>query len=325
MKLYLSLVRREFQEYFGLFVLLPVGVTIFLILIMLYTAVKIPADNLLFEFGMLDEVVSEDQETGQDNADQPEYVIDFFTGDLRIATEESDASSGSLTASDVVTASLYGIHYLFLSAAGFVVFFYLLYSLYADRKDRSILFWKSMPVSEIQNIGIKFLVAVLAIPLIATVLSWIVQGVFLVLAMNLIGQSAPDSWTAIWSNITVLPTMLMQLYIILWIAAWLLPINAWLIFASALARREPFLIAVIPVVGVILFEVLVFGSSFIGRWIGEHFIMISLKTSSLLPETITAGQSYGGGLGTADMLAGIIIAGVLLGGAIWLRNHRFEL
>ena len=323
MQLYLSLIKREFQEHFGLFIFLPAVVTIVLILIMLYTAFKFPANSMLFEFGLIDTVVSEEPgATGTDVA-RNEYIIDFAAGKLR-PVEPGDASaSGGLTVSEIVTQSLFGIHVMYLSLAGFVMFFYLLYCLYADRKDRSVLFWKSMPVSETQNVAVKFLVAILVLPLIATVFSWVIQLGFLLLVGSFVGQSAPETWSSAWPNIAVVPAFLRQAWSPFWIALWMLPINAWLIFASALARREPFLIAIIPIVGVILIEALVFSTHHVGRWIGEHFALISLKSPSLPPD-ITQ-QLYGGGLGTVDLLAGIVLAGALLSGSVWLRNYRFEL
>ncbi|GAE49902.1 membrane protein [Xanthomonas arboricola pv. pruni str. MAFF 311562] len=56
----------------------------------------------------------------------------------------------------------------------FVVFFYSLGSLYDDRRDRSVLFWKSLPVSDVQTVLSKAAWALLLAPLIAIVIGVLV-------------------------------------------------------------------------------------------------------------------------------------------------------
>lgn len=323
MNVYLSLIKREFQEHSGLFVVLPAVVTAVLILIMLYAAWKFPPNSALFEFGLIELVVNEEPDAEDDTMERQDYIVDFAAGRLRPLEQGAAAHANGTTVSEIVSESLYGIHMMYLSLAGFVMFFYLLYCLYSDRKDRSILFWKSMPVAEIKNVAVKFLVAILALPLIATAFSWIVELGFLSLVAYMVDKGAPEIWSSAWPNIEIIPTLFRQAWSPFWIALWMLPINAWLIFASALARREPFLIALIPIVGVIVIETLVFNTNHIGQWIGEHFVYISLQSPSLPPDATQ--QLYGGGLGAGDLIAGVVLAGALFGGAVWLRNYRFEL
>ena len=51
----------------------------------------------------------------------------------------------------------------------FVVFFYCLAALFDDRKDRSILFWKSLPISDRDTVLSKLITASLVAPIIAIV------------------------------------------------------------------------------------------------------------------------------------------------------------
>ena len=84
--------------------------------------------------------------------------------------------------------ALYGIHQLFVTVTAFVLLYYMLSCLYTDRKDRSILFWKSMPVSENRNVAVKFITAVLVVPIVATLISWLTQICYLVLATVLVSR-----------------------------------------------------------------------------------------------------------------------------------------
>jgi ABC-2 type transport system permease protein len=324
MNVYLTTLKREFQEHRAVFVLLPLILAAVLIVIMVYVAIKLPDNNILFEFHSIESSSIEDSNTDGSSVNQAEYRIDFSRGELVVIDDAAADTSHAFAINDAVISSMYGIQFLFLSFSGMVVIYYLLVCLYADRKDRSILFWKSMPVSESLNIAIKFLVAVIAIPLVATVISWLVQLGFLILAWILTGKMAADTAPIIWSNIDILSTFARQIYVMLSFSIWILPVNAWLMLSSALARRSPFLIATIPVAVIILFERLVFDSSLIARWIGEHFAMGIIKASSVLPYEIDTGQANIA-LGTADLLLGFVITGLLLGAAVWLRNYRFEM
>src|SRR5262249_34513186 len=49
----------------------------------------------------------------------------------------------------------------------FVVFFYLLGALYNDRADRSVLFWKSLPLSDIETVLAKVVTAALVAPILS--------------------------------------------------------------------------------------------------------------------------------------------------------------
>ena len=52
---------------------------------------------------------------------------------------------------------------------GTVGFFYCIDALYADRADRSVLFWKSLPLSDAETVLSKFATAAVLIPLVAEI------------------------------------------------------------------------------------------------------------------------------------------------------------
>src|SRR3546814_20822192 len=73
------------------------------------------------------------------------------SGGLQRVISEMDAGDLSKVgfALDVAMYSAMG---LLVVVLGFVVFFYCLGALYDDRRDRSILFWKSLPVSDASTV-----------------------------------------------------------------------------------------------------------------------------------------------------------------------------
>ena len=70
-----------------------------------------------------------------------------------------------------------GLALVVFMVMGIVAFFYALDALYADRRDRSVLFWKSLPLSDAETVLSKFTVAILVIPLVALVASLVAQFV----------------------------------------------------------------------------------------------------------------------------------------------------
>jgi ABC-2 type transport system permease protein len=133
---------------------------------------------------------------------------------------------------------------------------YLLDCLYAERKDRSILFWKSLPVSDAKSVLVKFGVAMLVVPMavfvVAAVTFLLVHGVVNVLAPDFVsavgGMPAariPGALAALFSRVFV--TLL-----------WYAPVATWLMLASVLARRSPWLIVSLVPLGLVMAEGVLF-------------------------------------------------------------------
>ena len=123
----------------------------------------------------------------------------------------------------------------------FVLFFYLLGSLYDDRRDRSILFWKSMPVSDQQMVLSKVAWAILLAPLI-TMAAGIVLGLvfWIIVALGtVVAHSGGASAIFLKSHpFRFIAGLLLDLPVQM---LWSLPAIGWLMLCSAWSRRVPFL------------------------------------------------------------------------------------
>jgi len=216
-----------------------------------------------------------------------------------------------------------------------VLFFYLLDALYAERKDRSILFWKSMPVSDTATVLSKAFTALVVVPLWIWLLS-LVMGllVFVVVALKVGGTPlAPLGNFHVGTWFALQATLLLNLLVA---ALWYAPIAAWLLLVSAWAKRAPFLWAVLPPALLALFEDIVFDTSHVaqliayrltgffrsgfgiadvdGRGSAEHIresIRVASEHLSALPL-----------LGELHVYTGLAAAAVLLHGAVRLRRWR---
>ena len=150
-----------------------------------------------------------------------------------------------------------------------VVFFYLLDGLFTERRDRSILFWKSLPVSDAKKVLSKLFVALVAVPLWSWALSLVVGlVVFGVLATQVSGTPAAGLGT--WHGgtwLTVQAAMLGKMAIA---ALWYLPVAGWLLLASVLAKRAPFLWATLPFLVLSLAERIALGSNVVGAMVAQR-------------------------------------------------------
>lgn len=135
-----------------------------------------------------------------------------------------------------------------LMVLGFVVFFYCLGALYDERKDRSVLFWKSLPVSDRDTVVSKALSALFVAPAIALAAGIATMFGMLLLASVIVLVHGGNPYTLLWGPGSPLKVVLNVLMSIPVYALWALPTVGWLMLCSVWARSKPFLWAVmIPV------------------------------------------------------------------------------
>ena len=313
---FLALLQREFWENKGAFRTTPIVIgCIYVVgaLMAIFTTAHI--DNELYTFKELIRLA----------AQQPE--------DLR---------------AEILYQILLGSSVFFTIVMWFVVFFYLLGALYDDRKDRSILFWKSLPASDTLTLASKLFAAMVMAPaafLAALIVTHIVIAIIASLMILVVDQ---NPWTLFlslsqpikaWSIIGL--TYLAQ-------SIWALPMFGWLLLVSSFAPRVPLLFAVLPPLVL----------SGLQTWIG--FLRTFSLENNLLgiiarwfvnsPAILTAqvedGDPRGGvGLGaplddrfghsvtvanifdrlwSTEMLIGLVIAAIFLAGALWFRHRATD-
>ncbi|HEX5123183.1 MAG TPA: hypothetical protein VFV97_08035 [Rhodanobacteraceae bacterium] len=231
----------------------------------------------------------------------------------------------------------------------FVLFFYLLGALYDDRRDRSVLFWKSLPVSDTATVASKVLSAMLLAPVLAFVVATAAYIVFLFIITLWAGVHGLNALPAIFAAHPL--GMLWRLVLTLPVSAlWALPSIGWLLFWSAYVRSKPFLWAVmIPLVVLMLnglFGMLgaphipdnvhlaaILGrllfSIFPGSWIkaeGTGVIQAHIS-QSLDPNNIVAAfdpSNVYGLFAEPNLWIGVVAGLALLAGAIYYRQRRIE-
>ena len=223
---YTTLLKREFWEHRGSLKWTPVwiGGAILLMLILGW----ITGQSVIFRM------------------DGSEHLVE---GGLK-ALEQSASAEQLRTGS---AALLYGTGAVFLVAMFFVLVFYCLGALYDDRRDRSLLFWRSLPVSDLETVLSKLGMVLIVAPLIYFVSIIVFQLILLVVAGGMIALQGGSPVKLLWGPVEPL-SYWGRLAVTLGLQAlWLLPLYGWLLLVSAWARSKPFLWAVlIPVVLAVL-------------------------------------------------------------------------
>jgi len=166
---------------------------------------------------------------------------------------------------------------LLLFAFGAVFFFvmsiysawYLLDSLYADRKDRSILFWKSLPVSDAETVIAKLATGLLVIPVVYFVVA---DSTTLIIAFIVSLRARTWLGASLWNPEIWLQLQVLWIYLILTIAIWFLPVAAWLLLVSAWAKRSVTLWSIMPPLALVWAEKMFFGTHLIGEALSDRLM-----------------------------------------------------
>lgn len=157
-----------------------------------------------------------------------------------------------IAAGDAAAAALLMSPYAFIAfsvlVSGVIVaLFYASAALHAERRDRSLLFWKSLPVSDRTAVLAKFAVPMLVTPAVVFVLA-IGAQIALLAWSSLVVAASGLSPTLLWSHLDLGLMWLVLPYGLVVNALWQAPLYAWLLVVSAWARRAPMLWALAPFV-----------------------------------------------------------------------------
>jgi ABC-2 type transport system permease protein len=219
---------------------------------------------------------------------------------------------------------------LLLLTALIAVIFYCLDALYGERRDRSILFWKSLPVSDLTTVLAKASIPLVVVPLVVFAIAVAVQLTMLLLSVAAMLMSG-GSVATLWSQLPLFQLQAVLLYSLAVITLWYAPIYAWLLLISAWARRTTFLWAVLPPLAIALVELIAFHTSHFGLLLRERFIGFAPRAfnfrmpdgSFIDPHFIPVTQiTPGRFLGSPGLWIGLLFAAAFLAAAVRLRRYR---
>jgi len=216
----------------------------------------------------------------------------------------------------------YDIAAILLILTAFLVgVFYCLDALHGERRDRSILFWKSLPVSDLTTVLSKASIPLVVLPLITFAIVFATQLIMTLSSSAVLTANglSGGTWTPLSQGSLVL------LYGLAALALWHAPIYGWLLLVSGWARRTVFLWAVLPPLVLCIVERIAFGTSHLysllkDRLFGfaaDAFAFNAHGTIDSLTQ-LTPGKF----LSTPGLWIGLAFAAAFLTAAVRLRRYR---
>ena len=161
--------------------------------------------------------------------------------------------------------------WLIMATALVVGIGYSLGALHNERSDRSILFWKSLPVSDLITVLAKASIPLLILPAIVVVLTFVLQLLLLLLGTAALAAYGGGAAT-LWNTLPWFQLELGFLYELVVLVLWLAPIYAWFLLVSGWARRTPFLWAVLPPVALCILERIVFHTTYVCSLLRDRLV-----------------------------------------------------
>ena len=261
-----------------------------------------------------------------------------FAEELDMAIFGAQNIAGDAERGAALTGFFLATSWVFIIALMILTIFYCLDSLYAERKDKSILFWRSLPVTDAETVVSKLLTAVFVIPT-ATVLGIIATHlVNLIVTSIWVSMKGADAGLLIWGSVELFDNWAAAFIVVIASGIWMSPFIGWFLLVSAYTKRSPLLMAFMPLILIglleqIIFRSHVFAENVLGRGDGlpifrtldiERFFdkeewRVAEGALSLL-EHLDVVQF----LTSPSMWGGLVVCGLLCTGAIYVRRYRDE-
>jgi len=228
---------------------------------------------------------------------------------------------------DIVAVIPFDIAAMAIMFTGFIVaVFYCLGALHNERRDRSILFWKSLPVSDLTTVLAKASIPLIIAPLVVFVVVIVTQLIMLLISTVVQAPHGADAMGMVWARWPLIRMSFVLLYGLATATLWYAPIYGWLLLVSVWARRAPFLWAVLPPLALCLIEAVAFGTSNVSSLLQDRLsgsFNLAFDTQGQHSPLIDLSQidpaRFFSSLG---LWAGLAVAAALIAAAVWLRRSR---
>jgi ABC-2 type transport system permease protein len=202
--------------------------------------------------------------------------------------------------------------------------FYCLGALHGERRDRSILFWKSLPVSDLTTVLAKASIPFVVLPVLTFVITVVTQFIMLLLSTAVWSASGLNVAT-LWTQLSFPQMSLMLLYHLVTVhTLWYAPFYGWLLLVSAWARRAPFLWAALPPLAIGFGEKIAFNTSHFATFLlhrlgGGTEAMTAPGSMPMDPTTHLTPGTY---LASPGLWLGLLFTALCLAAAVRLRRYR---
>jgi ABC-2 type transport system permease protein len=201
--------------------------------------------------------------------------------------------------------------------------FYCLDALHGERRDRSILFWKSLPVSDLTTLLSKASIPLVVLPLLTFAIIVTAQFIMLLMSSAVLLTSGLASTT--WTHVDLFQQSLILFYGLIALALWHAPIYGWALLISGWARRATFLWAVLPMLAIGIFEKITFNTSHFASMLKHRLMGFAAEAFSFSVHggvdsliQLTPGRF----LSTPGLWIGLAFAAAFVAVAVRQRRYR---
>jgi ABC-2 type transport system permease protein len=204
--------------------------------------------------------------------------------------------------------------------------FYCLDALHGERRDRSILFWKSLPVSDLTTVLAKASIPLVILPLLTITITFAMQWLMLLMSSAVV-LAAGQSVATLWTNLSLLRMSWLMLYHVLTAhALWPAPIYCWLLLVSGWPRRATFLWAALPLVAIGGVEQIAFHTWHFAALVGGRLIgatpTVAATSPNMFPTDPMIHISPGSFLSSPGLWIGLAFAAIFLAAAVRMRRYQ---
>ena len=202
--------------------------------------------------------------------------------------------------------------------------YYSLDCLYGERRDRSILFWKSLPVSDLTAVLSKLTIPLVFIPLFSFAVTIVTQFLMLTLS-SLVLLGSGVSTSELWVHSSFLMFSLILLYHMLLVhGLWYAPIYGWMLMISAWSPRAPVVWAILPPFVICGVEKLSLNTTYFLHFIAQRFMGPNSQPSMAAnPHNHFASQLIPHHFFTEPGLwFGLVVAAIFVAATVRLRRYR---
>ena len=265
-------------------------------------------------------------------------TVSAFDKEVNIALFGATNIAGDAERQAALTVFFLGTSWVFLFALAILTTFYSLDSLYAERKDKSILFWRSLPITDAETVISKLLTAVFVLPLFTVAAIIVTHLVNLVITTGWVIVKGGNAAHLVWGSVSLFDNWAAALIVTVASAIWMSPFIGWFLFVSAFTKRSPLLMAfmpliIVPIIEWIFFRSKIFASAVFGRgeviplfremdiehFFDEERMQVNEELVSLL-----AHIDVGKFLLSPSVWVGVVVCRILVTAAIYVRRYRDE-
>ena len=204
--------------------------------------------------------------------------------------------------------------------------FYCADALYGERRDRSILFWKSMPVSDLTTVLAKASIPLVIVPLLACATAMVAQFIMLLLSSAALLASGL-SVSPLWTQLSFFRMSLLLFYHVFTAhTLWPAPVYCWLLLVSGWPRRATLLWAALPVVAIGGLEAIVFRTWHFAALVGTRLIGAAPAIDFGSPDTFPTNPMTHitplNFLSSPELWLGLALSAAFLAAAVRLRRYQ---